>query len=488
MATHPLSDLLDRAAEAFERYEEVEVLQRLLSAWRERREPRVAALVERLSKRLTGHLAPLSSRDWNRVSMRRRPLDLPRLLPWPLELADRALWYVLDQPLNDLSVWPADPRLTPMLLDLARTRAVHENAFESLCKVFRASADPRALEPLRALRPDLPAGSRQAMWLEGTLQVLASYVPPPLDAESAARCEALEQALSAREATETDSSPTREALLARVYADPGDVSARLVLADHLLEQGVPLGELIALQCTKGSDTARVKRLLETFGWRWEAPLGPLGVPGFTRFERGFPIAVRLRRDWKDALPEPGPPWRTVRELDLAELTSPGLPRWLSHPSLAGVTTLRRVEPTLAAKLTGPGLAVRQLGLSGPVSPLAPELFMHLSRLEDLKRLFIRDASTEDVQLCAASGLAGRLERFEARSPARWSLVAEPARPVPLRATLLGEAGTEPLARVLRAAVGFGTRRLRVRVEGRASPEGLRLLRTAASGFQRVEWF
>ena len=405
-------------------------------------------------------------------------------------LADQGHWNFLHHPLSDLATWPADPRLTAMALELARRPGGHtSDALEALCKVFKASADPRALEPLRALRSELPAGSRQAMWLEGTLQVLASYVPPPLDAETAARCEALEQALSAREAAETGSSPTREALLARVYADPADVSARLVLADHLLEQGVPQGELIALQCTKGSDPARVERLVETFGWRWEAPLGPLVKPGFTRFERGFPIAVRLRHDWKGALLEAGPPWRTVRELDLSGVTSPAMPEWLSHRNLGGVTVLRHVEPTLAVGLVLRGhVGVRQLGLAGPVAPLTPELFTDLPRLPGLKRLFIREARPEDVLLCVASSLAERLERFEARASARWSLVATPAKAVPLRATLFSEEGTEPLARVLRAAVRFTQRALRVRVEGRASPEGLRLLRAAASGYTRVEWF
>jgi uncharacterized protein (TIGR02996 family) len=488
--SHTLSDLLARAAEAFERYEEVEVLQRLLNAWRQWREPRVAALVERLSERLAGHLTPVWDGPGAPLMWRHHPLDLPRLLPRMRELAERGFWSAVPYYLGALGYWPADPRFTPALLDLARRSEAggRKDVFEALRKAFMASADPRALEPLRALRARFPPGSPQDVELDTAIQAIAALEPPPLDAETAARCEALEQALSAREAAETQESPTRAALLERVYADPRDVSARLVLADHLLEQGVPRGEFIVLQCTPRADRARVERLLEAHAERWAAPLGPHVAPGFTRFERGFPSAVRLRRDWREPLPEPGPAWRTVREVDLCGALFPDVAEWLSHPNLGGVTVWKRVAPGLLAReLVRRGLGVRWLGMAGTVSPVAPELFPELRQLPELRRLFIRHASPEDVHLCVASGLGARLERFEARGTDPWALVVEPAARWPLRATLVREAGVEPLARVLRAAVGLGLGAVRVQGARRASREGGQLLRAAVSSYARVEW-
>jgi uncharacterized protein (TIGR02996 family) len=376
-----------------------------------------------------------------------------------------------------------------VLLELvSRPAAQRRDVFDALCLTFRAMADPRALEPLRALRKSLPPGSSFAGELDSTLQHLLTVVPQPLDAEAAARCEALEQALLAREDAETRQSPTREALLERVYAAPQDVSARLVLADHLLQEGVPRGELIMLQCTPRSDKARVERLLKLHTWRWEAPLGPHVERGSTRFERGFPSAVRLRRDWRETLPEPGPAWRTVRDVDLGEALFPDVADWLAHPNLGGVTVLKGVSPGKHAReLIRREPGVRWLGMTGPVSLVTPELFPELCRLPALRSLFIRYANPEDVHQCAASGLGARLERFEARGTGLWALVVEPAARWPLRAALVGEAGVEPLARVLRAAVGFGLGAVRVQGARRASQEGQQLLRASVSAYARVDW-
>lgn len=287
-----------------------------------------------------------------------------------------------------------------------------------------------------------------------------------------------------------DASPesaAREELLARVYTDPEDVAARMVLADHLLEQGNPLGELIMLQCSPQADRERIEHLLEANGELWSAALGPHVERSATRFERGFPVAVQLKSHWRVPLPVPTQRWRTVRELDLSSSEYPALAEWLSHPDLRGVTTLRRVRPSLVRSFGARELEVRKLGLSGSGDPATAELFTGLERLPKLTRLFIRDMGPEAVHLCAASPLASRLERFEARDGGAWAFVSRPARDVPLRATLVSAEGTEPLAQVLRGAVGFRTRALHVRVGRRATPEGLRLLKAAASAYARVEW-
>ncbi|MFP2910746.1 TIGR02996 domain-containing protein [Pyxidicoccus sp. 3LFB2] len=487
MAIPTLSELLGLALESFERHEEAAALEHLLGAWRQTRAEPLAVLIERLSARLTGGLPPLQADTHAQLFKRFRPVDLPRVLAHVVVLADQRQWDVVGYLLDGVRQLPADPRFTAPLLDLVqRPDAFEQRVFRTFCYAFSAMRDPRALEPLRAVRKTLSPGSGQA---EGLDLALRSFVPEvSLDDEDAATCAALERALTSREAAETRRSPTHEALLARVYADPGDTAARMVLADHLLEQGHPQGELIMLQCTPHADADRSARLVEEHGWRWALALGPHVEAESTRFERGLPAAVRLSPGWREPLPEPGPEWATVREVDAAGTLFPGLAEWLAHPRLRRVTVLRRVEPTLAWGFGARELGVRQLGLLGPVSRKAPVLFSELERLPHLARLLIHDAEPEDVQLCAASLFASRLERFEARGLERtWALVVRPAKDVPMRATLLGEAGVEPLARVLRGAVGFGRGALHVRVRKRTTPEGLRLLRAAVSPYARVEW-
>ncbi|MFP2924017.1 hypothetical protein ACLESO_02130 [Pyxidicoccus sp. 3LG] len=483
-----LKELLGHAVDALERHEEVACLEHLLEAWRLARAERIAALVERLSMRLTAGLPPLPAVPYSDVMTRHRPLELPRLLADVMRTVElRQMGAVFEQ-LRALRRWPADPRMTSTLLAIsARDAAIEMKFFELLCAVFADMRDPRALEPLRTLRATLSPGSSQMSALDGAMKIIASAGSPPLDADAAARCEALEAALSAREDAEARSSPTRAALQERVYGDPRDVSARMVLADHLLELGDPLGELIMLQCTPRADRARIQRLVDAHGWRWTTPLGPHVEVTETRFERGLPMAVRLSSRWKDALPEPGPRWRAVREIDCAGASFPDLAKWLTHPNLGGVTTLKRVEPRLARELAEREVGVRQLGLVGPVSSQAQDVFPALARLPDLNRLFIRDADPEDVHQCAASRLASRLERFEARAVGQWSLVVMPSKAVPFRAVLLAREGSEPLARALRGAAGFGVRALRVRWTGGAAPESRSLLGAAVAGYSRVEW-
>jgi uncharacterized protein (TIGR02996 family) len=486
MATVTLNEQLGLALEAFDRYDEGTALEHLLGAWRTTRSEPIAELIERLSRRLTGGLPRLQTDMDSERTRRHGPLDLPRFLMQVRALGDARQWVNLSYQLRAFRAWPADPRFTPVLLALVeRPGAFEKNVFQAFCELFSAMRDPRAVEPLRALRKTLSPGSAQKEHLDMALHVIRSSTP--LGDADAATCAALERALSAREEAESRRTPTHQALLERVYADPADMSARMVLADHLLEQGNPLGELIVLQCMPQADRQRTARLLEEHGWRWVSALGPHVDVLTARFERGFPAAVRLNPHWHEPLPTPVPDWATVREVDVAGGLFPDLAAWLSFPELKGVTVLRRVEPTLAWSFGAQALGVRRLGLLGPVARKAPLLFPELERLPYLSRLLIHDADPEDVQLCATSPMAPMLERFEARNVGAWAFVAMPAKGAPLRATLLGEAGAESLARVIRGAVGFGRAALQVRGQGRATPEGLRLLKAAAAPYARVAW-
>nr|WP_246357273.1 TIGR02996 domain-containing protein [Pyxidicoccus fallax] len=355
-----------------------------------------------------------------------------------------------------------------------------------LCALIETAGDPRALEPLRELRAGLPPGAELARRLDVVLPRLEPWVALSLSAAVAALCETLEEDLSSREAAEVRSASTREALLARVYADPDDVEARLVLADHLLEQSDPLGEFISLQCAQERDEARVARLLETHRFQWEAPLGaPPVADEAIRFERGFPVSVRMSLWFKEPLPEVGPAWSPVRELDWGGALFPDLAAWLERPALRNVRVMRHMAPEMARKLRAGGPALRQVDVLGPVSRF-PDFFTRMSELSHLEQLNVIPADPEDVGLCASMPLASRLKRFEARGESGWALVAEPAAKVPVQATLGDAEAALELARAIRGAAGFGTRALSIRMR-EDTPVAREQLQAAAFAYARIEW-
>lgn len=483
-----MRDLLGRALDAFERHAEEESLGLLLEAWRHAREARVAALVERVSARLTRGLLPLECEPGSLTMREHRPLDLPRLLVSVLEGADRGYPGSLRKSLRAFREWPADPRFTPVLVAIARMPvASHLGVPDALCQLLEAVGDPRALEPLREVRVGVSPGSEYARWLDVVLQQLLARAVVPPDAETSRLCEAWEEGLVAREAAEARHGPLREALLARVYEDPDDVAARMVLADHLLEQGDPLGELISLQCQPEPDAARVQALLEAHRLRWEAPLGPSITRGSVHFEKGFPASVHMNLWEGGRLPEPGPAWSTVREIDWGRAMLPDMATWLAHPHLRNVRGLWHVEAELARGLAERALGLSHLSIHGPFAE--PERtrahFNHLTGLPRLTHLLVENASSEDVRLCAVSQLAPRLVRFEARGRSAWELVVMPRKKLPVLAKLLGENGAFSLAHVIMGAAEFGIRALHIHLE--CPLRNRTMLWYAASFFERVEW-
>jgi uncharacterized protein (TIGR02996 family) len=475
-----LAGLLGRAVEAFERHDAEMALLRLLEAWREARIERIALLAERLTK--LANQPPLFGGLLGVLCVFEAVLSLSKEVQDPTG--------ILSTQLDDRVKEPADPRLTPVLLDLATWPAAHrEEVFLPLCELFLRLKDPRTLAPLRALHASLSHRSPYGRRLGLTLERLDVGPAPTPRADEAALCDALEEALARREEALARSAPLRQALFGRIHAAPDDEGARLVLADHLLEQGDPLGELIMLQCQPQPDEAQVARLLEKHGVRWEAVLLGMNTERRrTRFERGLPVAVRMESgEWVTSLAPPRPSWRTVREIDWNWRRPDGQAEWLTHPHLRNVTVLRNMQCTAAAKLGLYPLPVRRLVTSGGVAAVAPELFNTLASLAHLSWLELVEGEPEDVRLCAASGLAQRLERFEVSRMGAWSLGVAPAAEVPVEATLVSEERCEAFAEVLRAAAGFSTRALRVQSQRQLDEGRRRALEEAASGYARVEW-
>ena len=486
MATPTLNELLGLAVESFEQRDEEAVLRLLLDAWRESRSVRIATLVQKLSDRLTVGLPPCGHLSTAFSGGQPRPTGYPRILDWLRSVANEGDAETLERQLRGAQKWPEDPRLIPVLRTLARWPVARNvDVIAALRDLLLHLRDPRTADDAQAL---LQAMGSWTTYEEALARLQGRTEAPTdgaLDAEARAACEALEAALALREEAEARQRPLRDLLLARVYAHPEDDAARLVLADHLLEQGDPLGEFITLQCSAQPDEVRIRELLARHGEAWQAPLGPLIRPEATRFERGFPVAVRMsfaRQEW----PAPGPAWGTVREIDGALAVTPRASGWFAHPHLHAVTFLRGMQSPFVPHLGAHPLPVRRLELSGQ-QRIEETLFLRLSTLPHLTWVEVTEASSRDVGLCASSPLASRLERFTATRKDAWSLEATPSEEVPVKATLLSEAHAPALAEVIRAAVGFGGRALHVRGRGLAGPGGSRRLEAAASAYERVEW-
>ncbi|WP_164012315.1 TIGR02996 domain-containing protein [Pyxidicoccus trucidator] len=488
MAESVLNGPLARALAAFEQREEEEALLRLLEVWRESRSERIAALVERVSDRLIAGMPRLPCQPFSPAMQQQRPIDLPRMLDGLLETAKQGLVEPLCRQLEGFRKWPADPRLTPALAAIARLNVTyHRQVLQDLCGLFMYLRDSRSLEALRRLGARQGAEDRHGGQFEGVIELITLQELPPLDAETRALVDALEEAIGARAEAEARSAPVREALLARVYAHPEDDSARLVLADHLLEQGDPLGDFIMLQCASQPDEARVRALLGKYAVPWQAPLGPLIAPSQTRFERGFPVAVQMAVERRQPLPPPGPAWGTVEAIDWNWSGPPEGAAWLADPHLHAVTQLSRTRAAIGRRLGAHALRLRSLELQGRLTVEAPEIFTALAALPHLTRVDLPDADPRDVSLCANSPLARRLERFTASVLGAWTLAATPSEEVTVAVTLLSSERFGQLAAVIRDAVGFGTRGLRLHSPHPLDSQALAMLEGAAAAYAHVEW-
>ncbi|TQF16655.1 hypothetical protein FJV41_07495 [Myxococcus llanfairpwllgwyngyllgogerychwyrndrobwllllantysiliogogogochensis] len=491
--SHLLTELLGRTEEALARREDDAALTLLLEAWKECRAEPVIALIQRLSDHLATGLpffeVPVR---WVLEEVRRHPTDLPRALGWLRERAASLSRCAFSTDLDRLRRWwPADPRIIPLLLTLVRLPGAETpGELKMLCSLFMYVGAPYDVEPLRELKARLPSTQGEEVErFDLVIRLGARWVPPVLDAETLARCDALKEVIEERVERARLDAATREALFARVYEAPEDDSARQVLADQLLEQGDPLGEFIMLQYAKAPDEERIARLLVANRERWQAPLGPYVERGYTRFERGFPVAVRpIKGDhFPKSFPKPEPGWNTVEELNWnPEHHSDGndVAQWgrmLRHPALRRVTSLLNVPGELVSLLSA-NSSVRRLELK---SSFESGLSDALTALPHLTWLTIPHASTDLFIRCAHSRLASQLEYFKASGEdGFWRLEVTRGAEVPIRATVTGPRARE-FAPVLLAAARFSSQGLRIEFRDGAEEQGGAPLREALAAYARV---
>ncbi|MCY0997346.1 TIGR02996 domain-containing protein [Myxococcus sp. MISCRS1] len=481
-----LHSYLERAVECFTRQEEEEAFGAVMDAWRECRASELVFFTRQFEARLDSTHA---GREGQSAEARRAARDLARRLG--AQGQPREVEAQLDALLDCLP----DPRFIPGLLAIARLPSAEEpQRVSRLCAALRHVGPPFDVEPLEALSERMrPEAWASAARLSFVIRLGRDWVPQELDAKARELLAALWESMRARAEMESRGASIRAQWLPRVYANPEDDDVRLVMADQLLETGDPLGEFIVLQCSPTPDEKRIDALLAAHLRSWELPLGDAIDSGATRFERGFPVAVRMAEAATRILPQPGPAWLTVREIDWAAVARPAVQaRWLAHPHLRSVTRLRRVDLGWA-RLLGPLPSISRLELWGRVTAQSlgslslGDVFDRLALWPNLSWLELRTEYEDDVHLCARSTLATKLERFDVTCPGVWSLTVRPGDEVSLEVTLVKARAAGLLWRLLSAAEGFGKRGLRVRCHREVDAASFHDQRWALSGFSHIEW-
>ncbi len=376
---------------------------RLVTAWAALPSHRIALVANVVSARLPLQALPvkIAQREeiWLAFAARRDPTLLPTLLAvdWPMH--PRAASARLAQ----LVEFAPDPRIALALHELwatKRYRAGWEFWVPALGTLV-TWGDPTAAEIVRAAR------AHDVSWFTpfGPLferQYGALPEPPTLAA--------VEVELAALEATvgshrTTTAAAIEQPLLDAVYDDPASDDVRAVLADALLANGDPRGELIQLQLANrgGRSVARVKTLLRTHGGRWLDGLEGIpaldGLVGWVDppvFRRGFVAEVTAA-----ATRSFGPhrrAWRTVEAVRfirvIAHADRERVIAALQHPNFASV---QRVDGLPVAAIAAAPLArsFDHLGLVLPLVPIAAS------------QLRVRELALDGTTQADAAQVAGR---------------------------------------------------------------------------------
>lgn len=364
--TEPLIDALARG-------DERQALLLALDAWRRRRLPRLAAVVEWLSARL-GPVEPVhAQRAWCDLAKARDAFALPGLLA----TLTAATFSSAEARVRALAGWE-DPRITTAFLGVLsapRYRSSGANWFyERFYAVLEAQRDPRAAPRLRGLAERYHEvvtnsyGPRMARDMRAVAERLEASAPGvEVDAATGAWLDEVERNFAAelagarRAKREEDERAGRAATWeARVAERPDDDDLRQVWADVLVELGDPRGELLNFQLMErrgGLSAAQLEQLRLVQSRHRDRLLGTIAPKVVNAvFDRGVAVHVELGRGFGvPSLDEPG--WRFVRGVTLpaecweTEAWAAALAR------LPRVDALMRVDPRIITRLleSRPGL-------------------------------------------------------------------------------------------------------------------------------------
>lgn len=398
-------------------------LEAMLEAWRRRRVPALANLIDVLSDALTSRLPRLEGRTrkglqglWLDVANERRDVDVGRLLA----LFPAPPWVAVGQRIERLAQLD-DPRVarafagffqalptvggigsarwTMLFSTLERVRDVRSR---SALETRTALADPRVIvneQLLPLARRALEALPEDVTTADDVAEVheLAALVKVVLQAPLPTAEVLLGDTVRPRRAT------SEAELLQLIYEAPEDDAPRLVYGDWLQEQGEPRAELLMLQLKPkptNKEQLRARQLLRQHGRGWLGPLEP-AIPQRTEvFRRGFVSEARVTfatAHQREALLG-HPAWNTFTSLFVGGSVDA---EFLEKNELRGLETLRFVaqrELEHLERRPWPLRRLRALGLSRDG--------VHTLRLVEPKRF----PSLRELEVSVGPGDRDRVER------------------------------------------------------------------------------
>lgn len=280
-----------------------ETIAALLEAWRAKRAPELAELIDRATALLPDYRATFpaapkpAAAAWQAAFDRDPAGELPRLLRHVhVGGASEATEHVVA-----LSTLPDDPRIAMRLAELATNITVSPERgqyWKSTWDLIARTRDSRVIAPLRQDFDDF-SGTYYDHHRSGK-RLLGDFLltPPPPSALDAADHKTINQ-LSAALAKIVPEHLTRErALVADIVANWDDEGPRLVYADWLIERDHILGQLIVLSCKLSRDKQLSKaetKQLATLRGGFRSPAYPFGP--FSDFERvidrGLPSQLKV---------------------------------------------------------------------------------------------------------------------------------------------------------------------------------------------------
>ncbi len=326
---------LASALEAAERAAWDEVLEPLIQAWRELRDPRLAALVARTSA-LTVSTVREGDRPrelherWLQDAEGASAATIGRLLTTLLDATGSPQ---VSERLKAMRAWPDDPRVVDGAFELLETcpfrRGVTEDGLPFEGRVVSLLTQIEDLRTFGRAEVLVAKTARAEAWhpeatvhreLGALLPAFARVRPRrALAPDELGVVEALESRVERAHALRSADVGRGEELLAAIHANPGDDALRAVYADWLVERGDPRGEFINLQLRRtGKPSARERELVTLHGKQWLGPLAQAVLKEGQRWERGFLVACVFGPKTKAAFAaaDGHPTFATVEELEL----------------------------------------------------------------------------------------------------------------------------------------------------------------------------
>lgn len=208
---------------------------------------------------------------------------------------------------------------------------------------------------------------------------------------------------------------TEAELREAVWADPESDAPRMVYADYLLQQGDPLGELIALQLDRARTGAppseREAELSQALQHRAAEPLGH--ELGSYTLERGF-LATAMPAPRLTPETAVHPAWSTVIRLELDAHTDP---RLLASPHLRARTLAGREEALVEVAHVERPLSFSSLVAINPhwgltFTPAQRIVFEHRGAFDHVRLLSVSARGLEELDDVTDSRLFRQLEHLD----------------------------------------------------------------------------